>query len=96
MHDDAKSRAEAMEARTPEDVTATGELMFNVGDRVRILPEVFQESIGVVTGVIPGRSPVISAEFVVKTTHGSHRFFEDQLILIPDGSVHLDTGRLMA
>jgi hypothetical protein len=54
--------------------------MFKVGDRVRVVTPAFQDTIGTVTGVVPGRSSVISSEFVVQTSDGPYRFFEDQLV----------------
>jgi len=59
--------------------------MFKVGDQVRITIPVFQEVIGTVVDIVPGRSAIISREFVVDTAGEFHRFFEEQLTLQPKG-----------
>ena len=62
----------------------SGVEMFQVGDRVKIVTTVFQEAVGTVVSVIPGRALLIPREFVVQTAAGFHRFFEDQLISFTD------------
>jgi hypothetical protein len=59
--------------------------MFKVGDRVKIITTVFQEAVGTVVRVIPGRARVIPREFVVHVAGGSHSFFEDQLVFMNEG-----------
>jgi transcription antitermination factor NusG len=60
------------------------------GDRVRVVDSVFEEAVGTVVRVIPGRAQTIPREFVVKTVNGLHRFFEQQLIFIGDAVVSPD------
>jgi hypothetical protein len=60
--------------------------MFKVGDRVRIDTPTFQDVMGVVTSVLPGRSQIIASEFVVNTGEGQYRFFESQLVPVADGA----------
>src|SRR5262245_44698771 len=62
----------------------SGVEMFQVGDRVKIVTTVFQEAVGTVVSVIPGRARLIPREFIVQTTTGFHRFFEEQLTFITD------------
>lgn len=59
--------------------------MFKVGDRVKIVATVFQEAVGTVVGVIPGRVHVIPREFVVHIAGRPHSFFEDQLVFMNEG-----------
>ena len=61
--------------------------MFKVGDRVRINTPVFQDVLGVVTSVLPGRSQIIASEFVVNTGEGQYRFFANQLVPVTDGQL---------
>jgi hypothetical protein len=49
---------------------------------VKVVDSVFEETVGTVVRVIPGRAQAIPREFVVKTGNGFHRFFEQQLIFI--------------
>jgi hypothetical protein len=56
--------------------------MFKVGDHVKIVTTVFQESVGTVVRVVPGRAQVIPTEFVVQVAGGYHRFFEEQLVSV--------------
>jgi len=56
--------------------------MLKAGDRVKIRTTVFQEAVGTVVRVVPGRIKNIPREYVVKTPHGSHRFFVEQLELM--------------
>jgi hypothetical protein len=58
--------------------------MFQVGDRVKIVTTVFQEAVGTVVNVVPGRALLIPREFVVQTAAGFHRFFEEQLTFFTD------------
>jgi hypothetical protein len=58
--------------------------MFQVGDRVRIVATVFQEAVGTVVNVVPGRVRAIPREFVVHTACGVHTFFEEQLVFMSD------------
>ena len=59
--------------------------MLKVGDRVRIAATVFQEAVGTVVRVIPGRSRVVQQEFLVETESEVHTFFEHQLVLMRQG-----------
>jgi hypothetical protein len=66
--------------------------MFKAGDRVKIMTTAFHESVGTVVRVVPGRAQGIPREFVVSTTGGFHRFFEEQLFFISHeiGPAHSD------
>jgi hypothetical protein len=72
--------------------------MFQIGDRVKIVATVFQEAVGTVVKVVPGRVRLIPKEFVVQTEGGLHKFFEDQLVLIsvalavPEGELIMSDG----
>ena len=59
--------------------------MFKVGDHVKIDTPTFQDMVGVVTSVVPGRSTVVTSEFVVSTGDGQYRFFENQLVHLAEG-----------
>ena len=56
--------------------------MLKTGDRVKIRTTVFQEAVGTVVRVVPGRIKNIPREYVVRTPDGSHRFFLEQLELM--------------
>jgi transcription antitermination factor NusG len=58
--------------------------MFKVGDQVKIVTTVFEEDVGTVVRVVPGRAKVIPTEFVVQIAGGYHRFFEEQLVVSQD------------
>jgi len=61
--------------------------MFQIGDRVKIVETVFEETVATVVKVVPGRTALIPKEFVVHTGVSIHRFFEEQLIRI-DSAAH--------
>jgi hypothetical protein len=53
---------------------------FEVGDRVKISATPFQETVGIVVRIIPGRTRTIPWEFMVRIAGRVHLFFEEQLV----------------